>query len=402
MPHRKSYFELLEPNYLFPQVKARAEAFAKSKPEVKLASFGIGDVSLPLVSSISKALEKASYEMSLSSGFKGYGPEQGYLWLREKISDEIYQNKISPDEIFISDGAKCDIARILTWLPPKTTFALQTPCYPAFNDAIHLIAGKQIQYLDCELLTACPIDIESISADVLVLVNPNNPSGHLLDKQVLQSLINQSFKNNFIILYDSAYQAFIRDENYPKSIYELEGAEEKVIEISSFSKRAGFTGLRLGWSVISKKLRYKGCENSPVDDFRRLIQTLFNGASYLSQVAGLAALSEEGLKETTIQLNTYLHRAQILAKGLKQAGMQVSGGMHSPFVWAKPLQSQLSSWQLFDYFLHELGWICTPGSGFGKKAEGFVRFSGFASQDSVDQALSQLSSFDTFNFPKEF
>lgn len=391
MKQRNPNFENLEPSYLFPQIRAKAEAFAKHNPEQKLLNFGIGDVSLPLVPVIVEALEKASKEMGTEEGFHGYGPEMGYPELNEKISEVFYHKKISSEEIFVSDGAKCDIARLINLFGHKPTIGVQNPCYPAIADSVRILSGAQkLQLIPCDPTTGIPLDLENLTCDILIIVNPNNPTGHLLSRKTLESIVQIAREKKILLIYDGAYREFISQPGYPRSIFDIEGSLDCAIEIGSLSKSAGFTGLRLGWVAMSRHLHYKK-ETTPVlDDYKRLIQTTFNGASYLSQKAALAALSPEGHTQTKRQIHQYLQRTELLRQGLETFGLMTFGGKQSPFIWARLAGKTLSSWDLFHVFLENLGWITTPGSGFGSAGEGFVRFSGFAKPKQIQEALDQM------------
>lgn len=391
MLDRNPHFEELEASYLFPKIRQKAQEFAASNPKLPLLSFGIGDVTLPLVPAVIQAMQNACKEMAEPETFKGYGPEMGYENLRAKIRDVVYHDKLDLEEIFISDGAKCDIARLFTWASPHATVALQTPCYPAFADAWKIIHGKHnLRFLSCDSLTATPKKVLQLPADIIVIVNPNNPTGHLIPLDELKHLIAQAAHEGRIIIYDSAYRSFIQDPSYPSNIYDLPFARESVIEIGSFSKWAGFTGVRLGWTCLPKTLVYRSNNLSMRQDYTRLIQTLFNGASYISQSAGLAALSPEGQMQIQEQSLEYLRRAALLRKALKEKEWLVSGAEHSPFVWTCPPKPGLSSWELFDHLLQTFGWVTTPGSGFGELGEGFVRLSGFAKPDQIELGIKRL------------
>lgn len=394
MKERNSRFLDLESNYLFPQIRAKAEAFAQSHPEVPLLKFGIGDVTMPLAPVIVKAIEETAREMGTEEGFHGYGPEAGYPELTAAIANTFYKNKLSSDEIFVSDGAKCDTGRLINLIGPKLTIGVQNPCYPAIADSIRLLSGQnQLQQVPCDPSTGFPLNPEKLTCDVLVIVNPNNPTGHLMTRKQLENLIQVARSKQMLIIYDGAYREFITQVGYPRSIFEIDGSLDCAIEVGSLSKSAGFTGIRLGWVAMSKHLVYKQNHLSVLDDYRRLIQTIFNGASYISQRAALAALSPEGRLQTQKQVQQYLQRTEMFRLALEEFGMTTFGGKQSPFIWTRLSHPSMGSWDLFHFLLQKLGWITTPGSGFGSAGEGFVRFSGFATLKHINQAMEQMKKY---------
>lgn len=353
--------------------------------------FGIGDVTLPLAPSIVKALEEHARLMGTEEGFQGYGPETGYSELTETIAKTYYKNTLSGSEIMVSDGAKCDIGRLINLIGPGATIGVQNPCYPAIADSVRLLSGAgKLHLVPCDPTTGVILDPENLTCDVLVIVNPNNPTGHLMNRKQLEKLVEVARSKQMLIIYDGAYRDFITQSGYPRSIFEIEGSLDCAIEIGSLSKSAGFTGLRLGWVAMSRHLTYKKEHLSVLDDYKRLMQTIFNGASCFSQKAAIAALSEQGQIETKKQVEQYLQRTSFLRTELENFGLITFGGRNSPFIWTRVADASLDSWGLFHLLLEKLGWVTTPGIGFGNAGEGFVRFSGFASMKQIQQAVDQM------------
>lgn len=388
----------LNAGYLFPEIHKRKIAFLKENPNAKVISLGIGDTTEALSPHITDGLVKFSKGLGTNKGYSGYGQEQGSLELREKISRKIYQEQIKPDEIFISDGAKCDIGRMQTLFGSSATIAVQDPSYPAYVDT-SVITGQTgsfdsttSQYKGISYLTCIPENHffpdlkEAKRTDLIYFCSPNNPTGATATKEQLKNLISFAKANHSIIIFDAAYSFYIKDSNLPKSIYEIEGAKEVAIEISSFSKIAGFTGVRLGWSVIPEELKYDD-GTSIKNDWNRLISTFFNGASNIAMNGGIAALSDEGMQEMTQMIDYYLENAHLIRKTLNEVGI-VTYGQNSPYVWAKfPNQN---SWDVFTHLLEKLHLVSTPGSGFGPAGNEFIRFSAYGHRDTIIEACARL------------
>jgi LL-diaminopimelate aminotransferase len=374
---RNPHFKNLQPIYLFQQIQERADQY----PADSLLNLSIGDISLPIAPCVTQALSEAT-ELMNQTPF-GYGPSSGLMELREKVQ-EIYYPTLSPSEIYISDGAKCDIGRLQLLFDSKSIIGVQDPTYPVYSDTASILGGKQVHLLPCTQETDYFIDIENLPPiDLLFVCSPNNPTGHVATREQLTRLVEKAHQDRFLILYDTAYADFIQDSKLPKSIYEIEGAKEVAIETSSFSKSFGFTGLRLGWCALPKEIHYRSGE--PLHkDWERVISTFFNGPSILVQKGGLAALSIKGLEARDATLSEYLKRASALREALHP--LNPVGGTHSPYLWT-PFSGR-TSWEAFDLLLKECSILTIPGSGFGPSGEGYIRFSAF-SKDSL-KAASKL------------
>lgn len=366
MIERHPNFERLEPTYLFQKIHEKAQTAKK-----ELLDLSIGDISLPLDPSIAEVL--AEEALRLSKEIVGYGPSRGYAKLREAVQSHYYP-MLSPDEIYISDGAKCDVGRLQLLFGTGRKIGVQDPTYPVYSDTALLLGAQEVIYLPCNRKSEYFVDIKNLpDLDILFLCSPNNPTGAAATREQLTELVKAAYEKEFLIIYDAAYADFIQNPELPKSIYEIEGAQNIAIEISSFSKSFGFTGLRLGWSVVPKALKYKN--NAPLyKDWERIIQTFFNGPSCLAQKGGIVALSEVGLKAKKTAIETYLSNAKRLKESFR--GFEVSGGDNSPYLWI--YFPQMNSWEAFEFLLAEYGILSIPGSGFGKEGEGFIRLSGFS------------------------
>lgn len=404
MIKRNTGFSNLSAGYLFPEVARRRREYASSHPEAKIISLGIGNTTEPLSKHIAKAMADYSLGLSTSEGYSGYGDEQGNTALRQKIAEVFYKGMATADEIFISDGAKCDIARIQTLFGSDVNIAVQDPAYPVYVDGSVVVgaAGQNdgngyegITYLPCTPENNFFPDLSKIQKNTLIyFCSPNNPTGAVATKEQLKTLVDFANENGCIIIFDAAYFAFIRDSSLPKTIFEIEGAKTCAIEVNSFSKPAGFTGVRLGWSVVPNELKFE--DGSSVNkDWNRVMTTLFNGASNIAQAGGLAALDEQGLKDMTEQVDYYLENGRLIAKTLKEnnfkeSGVEVYFTGNGPYVWAKFPGKK--SWDIFDLLLDKCNVVTTPGSGFGPSGESFIRFSSFGHRKDVEEACKRLSS----------
>jgi len=382
---RNPLFGTLSKKYLFQEMHDRVRLFAEKNPNHQLISLGVGDTTIPLGKTIAERISQAAIDFQNPQSYVGYGPEQGLKELREKIAFRVYENKFSYKEIFISDGANSDISRVLCLLSNNPTVAVQNPSYPVYAEASVLQKEAKLIYL--EEKGGIP-DLSQIPEQtVIFLCSPNNPTATCFSHGQYEKLIQQARKKKSLIILDVAYRAFVRSP-FPQSIYEIEGAERVAIEIGSFSKMAGFSGIRLGWCTVPFALQYESGQSfNP--DFDRIITTLFNGASILSQYGGLHVLSEQGEQEVNEQIHTYMKRTEKLKKSLANTSFDVSGGDHAPYVWVKT--GHKNSWEAFDYFLHQAALIVTPGIGFGPGGEGYVRLSGFAHEKHIDEACKRLS-----------
>lgn len=406
MIKRNTGFKNLTAGYLFPEVARRRREYQEKNKDAKIISLSIGNTTEPLPKFIAKAM--ADYSMSLSTleGYSGYGDEQGNSALRAKIAEVWYKGMATPDEVFISDGAKCDIARIQTLFGSKVKVAIQDPSYPVYVDGSVIIgaAGKNtgkgykgVTYMPCVPENNFFPDLSKIKKNSLIyFCSPNNPTGACATKEDLKKLVDFANANGCIIIYDAAYREFIRDEKLPKTIFEIEGSRTCAIEINSFSKPAGFTGVRLGWSIVPNELKF--ADGTSVNrDWNRVMTTLFNGASNVAQAGGLACLEPEGLKAMKDVIDYYLVNAKKIEETLKgenfrKIGVEIYSTGNSPYVWAKFPGKK--SWDVFDTILDKCHIVTTPGSGFGPSGESFIRFSSFGHQDDVNEACGRLSKLE--------
>lgn len=399
MPSRNPHFAKFHSGYLFPEVTKRKNVFLQEQPNAHLIHLGIGDTTSPLPEVIVQAFKELADSLGTPQGYTGYGPEQGSFLLRQAIADHIYQGMVSPDEIFISDGSKCDIGRLQILFGEHSRIAVQDPTYPVYVDTgvglgmsdsytstSQHYAG--ITYMKCTPDNHFFPDLRHLpDIDLLFFCSPNNPTGAVASYEQLQELVAVAKKKNAFLIFDAAYAAFIQDPLLPKSIYAIPGAKEVAIELSSFSKTVGFTGVRLGWSVVPKQLLFSGGE--PVhQDWNRLHSTYFNGASNLAQAGGLASLSTEGLKAIQGLCKEYLENAFLLKTCLQKIGYRVFGGEHIPYLFVDVRPK--TSWGAFEEFLRRYHLVTTPGSGFGPAGEGFLRFSAFAKRSGILEAIERL------------
>ena len=397
----------LKAGYLFPEIARRVNAFAEANPDAQIIKLGIGDVTEPLPEAIRTAIINAVNDMGDRGSFKGYGPEQGYPWLREKIAAHDFQARgcdISADEIFISDGSKCDTGNILDIFGSNNAIAVTDPVYPVYVDT-NVMAGHTGPANDkgeYEGLVYIPISADndfaanppSEKVDLIYLCFPNNPTGAVATKAQLKAWVDYARSNNAIIFFDAAYEAFITDPEIPHSIYEIEGAKECAIEFRSFSKNAGFTGTRCALTVVPKTLTGKAADGSDVELWKlwnRRQSTKFNGVSYIVQRGAEAVYSEAGQAQIKGLISFYLENAKIIRDKLTAAGLKVYGGVNAPYVWVQTPDG-LSSWDFFDKLLKNCHVVGTPGSGFGAAGEGYFRISAFNSRENVNEAMERITS----------
>ena len=391
----------LQGNYLFSTIAKKVNAYKEGNPEANIIRLGIGDVTRPLVPSIIEALHKAVDEMGTEEGFRGYGPEQGYEFLREAIAKQDYQVRgcnIDADEIFISDGSKCDVGNIQEIFALNNKVAICDPVYPVYVDS-NVMAGRtgafnpvtggfdRLIYMPCLKDNGFIPELPKEVPDLIYLCFPNNPTGMTISKHRLQEWVDYANKNGSIILYDAAYEAYITEPDVPHSIYECEGARTCAIEMHSFSKNAGFTGLRLGYMVIPKELVSNGVTLHSL--WNRRHGTKYNGAPYIVQRAGEAVYSERGKAELKDQVNYYLNNAKIIKEGLADAGYEVYGGVNAPYIWLK-VPDNKTSWEFFDTLLNEVQVVGTPGVGFGANGEGYFRLTAFGTYENTKEALKRI------------
>lgn len=382
-------FNKLEKNYLFAQISKRTQEYKTKNPEADIIKLGIGDVTLPLCDAILEAMHKAVDEMGDEKTFRGYGPYEGYEFLRKAISNSYlkYGINIGADEIYVSDGAKSDTANLIEIFNLKGNVLVPNPTYPVYVDS-NILAGNNICYIEAsESNNFLPLPNNEIKADLIYLCSPNNPTGAVYSKEQLKIWVDYALKNRAIILFDAAYEPFIEDERLPHSIFEIEGAKECAVESCSFSKGAGFTGVRCGYVTIPNELKLNGIKVG--DMWLRRQSMKFNGVSYITQRGAEAALSEEGRRQILKNINYYKENAKILSEALKSIGIWHIGGKNSPYIWIK-CPGNMKSWEFFDFLLNNASIVGTPGSGFGNCGEGYFRFSSFGNREDVLEAASRF------------
>ena len=398
-------FQKLPGSYLFSEIAKRVALYKESNPSAKIIRMGIGDVTLPLCDAVIKAMHKAVDEMADPSTFHGYGPEQGYKFLIDTIIKNDFEPRgvsLDSDEIFISDGAKSDTGNIGDILGLGNVVAVTDPVYPVYVDT-NVMAGRagdlladgrwsRIVYLPCTAENGFVPELPKQKVDVIYLCFPNNPTGTTLTKTQLTEWVKYALANDALILFDAAYEAFIQEDDVPHSIYEIDGAKRCAIEFRSFSKTAGFTGTRCGFTVIPKDVTAVGMNGEKVQLNRlwnRRQCTKFNGTAYVIQRAAEAVYSEEGKMQVKDTIDYYMTNAKIIRNGLEAAGYTVFGGKNSPYVWAKTPDG-MDSWAFFDYLLKEKNIVATPGVGFGVSGEGYIRFSALGDKDATIEAMKRL------------
>lgn len=396
----------LQDSYLFATIAKKVAEFSKENPDKKIIKLGIGDVTRPIPEVVLDAMKKATDELGNGATFRGYGPEQGYDFLREKIRDCDYKSRgveIDTDEIFVSDGAKCDCGNIVDIFAIDNKVAITDPVYPVYLDT-NVMSGRSgkynledgkyenIVYIPATSENGFVPELPKEKVDMIYLCYPNNPTGTTLNKEQLKAWIDYAKENKSIILFDSAYEAFISDEDVPHSIYEIEGAKDVAIEFRSFSKTAGFTGIRCAYIVVPKELKgytESGEEVELNKLWNRRQCTKFNGVSYVTQRAAEAVYSEEGQKQIKENIDYYKENARIIKNGLEEAGYTVYGGVNSPYVWLK-LPDGVKSWDFFDKLLKEANVVGTPGVGFGPSGEGYFRLTGFGTKENTIEAIERI------------
>ena len=395
----------LKAGYLFPEIAKRVKIYSQSNKSAEIIKLGIGDVTEPLPRACIEAMGKALNDMGTIEGFRGYGPEQGYSWLREKISEHDFISRgcqISPEEIFVSDGSKCDSSNILDILGKDNSIAVTDPVYPVYVDS-NVMTGRTGDALEngtYQGLTYLAInegnnflpELPEKKVDILYLCFPNNPTGATINKAELKKWVDYALQNKSLILFDAAYEAFIQDNDIPHSIYEIEGAKDCAIEFRSFSKNAGFTGVRCAFTVIPKNLKGLSSTNEEIDLWplwNRRQSTKFNGVSYVVQKGAEAVYSLEGKKQVRGLIDFYMENAKIMKNKLQNSGYKVYGGDNAPYIWIK-VPDQMTSWDFFDFLLQKVSVVGTPGSGFGLAGEGYFRLSAFNSRSNVLDAMERI------------
>ncbi|MDK2852360.1 MAG: LL-diaminopimelate aminotransferase [Proteiniphilum sp.] len=392
----ENYLQLGE-SYLFSTIARKVEQFSATHPGADIIRLGIGDVTLPLSPAVIDALHRSVDEMGVKESFRGYGPEQGYLFLREAIAGTDFQKRgidIAPDEIFVSDGSKSDTGNIGDILGEGNVVAITDPVYPVYLDTTLMRIGKsdKLLLLSCNAENGFLPEIPSKRVDVIYLCYPNNPTGTVMTREELKKWVDWALEQKSLILFDAAYEAFIRDETIPRSIYEIEGASRCAIEFRSFSKNAGFTGLRCSYTVVPKELKVttaNGKEVSLHHLWNRRQSTKFNGTAYIVQRAAEAVYSPQGQQEVQGMIESYMQNAAVIRNGLMDKGYTVFGGEHSPYIWLK-CPDGLDSWQFFDRLLEECHVVGTPGAGFGSAGEGYFRLTAFNSRERTAEAVERI------------
>lgn len=398
-------FLKLKAGYLFPEIARRVNAFCEAHPDAKVIRLGIGDVTEPLPDAVREAMHAAIDEMGERQTFRGYGPEQGYDFLRKAIAENDFQSRgcdIAADEVFVSDGSKCDTGNILDIFGIDNTVAVQDPVYPVYVDT-NVMAGRTgeaddqgryagLKYLPCTAENDFTPAIPNEPVDLVYLCYPNNPTGAVASRETLQQWVDYARQHGSVILFDAAYEAFIKDPKIPHSIFEIDGARECAIEFRSFSKNAGFTGTRCAFTVVPKSLNCKTIDgiSKPLHPiWNRRHCTKFNGVSYIVQRGAEAVYSDAGKQQTRGLVDFYMANAKILSDGLKSIGIDVYGGENAPYIWLKAPQG-MKSWEFFDHLLEKAHLVGTPGSGFGASGEGYFRLSAFNSRANVEDAVERI------------
>jgi len=407
MAFLNDHYLKLKAGYLFPEIGRRVRVFCEANPEAakRLIRCGIGDVTEPLPAATIAAMHKAVDELAVRETFKGYGPEQGYEWLRHAIAQNDFRDRgcdVADDEVFVSDGSKCDCGNILDILGDKNKIAISDPVYPVYVDT-NVMAGHtgaaneagayaKLVYLPCRPANGFIPEPPKKHVDVIYLCSPNNPTGAAATRAQLEAWVKYALEHKSVILFDAAYKAYITEAGLPHSIYELPGARECAIEFRSFSKNGGFTGLRCAFTVIPKTLQLATRDGSvqPLHPlWLRRMTTKFNGVSYVVQRGAEALYSAEGKAQVDALIRHYLGNAEILRRGARQAKLKVFGGVNAPYIWARTPQG-VTSWQAFDKILNQAKVVITPGSGFGSKGEGYFRISAFNSRANVEEVARRL------------
>ena len=398
----------LQDSYLFSTVAKKVAEFQKNNPDKKVIKLGIGDVTKPIAPAVIEAMHKATDELATAETFRGYGPEQGYDFLRNAIMENDFKGLgIEADEIFVSDGAKCDCGNIVDIFCRKNKVAITDPVYPVYLDT-NVMSGRSGNYNGengmYENIIYMPVtkennfvpELPKEPVDIIYLCFPNNPTGTVLKKEELKKFVDYAKENKAIILFDAAYEVFITEEDIPHSIYEIEGAKDVAIEFRSFSKTAGFTGVRCAYAVVPKTVfgYTKDGEKVSLNKlWNRRTTTKFNGVSYVVQRAAEATYSEEGRKQILENIKYYQDNAKIIKEGLQEAGFEVFGGVNSPYIWLKT-PNNMKSWDFFDKLLKEANVVGTPGSGFGPSGEGYFRLTAFGTQENSIEAIKRIKEIE--------
>ena len=389
------HFLKLPNNYLFADIAKKVNAFKVSHPSAKVISLGIGDVTQPICPAVAEAMHKAVDEMTTKDGFHGYGPEQGYLFLREAIVKNDFLPRgirLDPSEIFINDGAKSDTGNITELFAQDNVILVPDPVYPVYVDT-NTMDGKKIIYMNgTEENDFLPMPDNNVKADIIYLCSPNNPTGACYNKEQLKAWVDYALANEAVILFDSAYEAFVSEPELPRSIYAVEGAKKCAIEFCSLSKTAGFTGTRFSYTVVPKELVFAtsdGKELSLHDMWNRRQSTKFNGTPYIIQYAAAQVFTEQGMSECMENISYYMENARVIAETLRKKNIPFTGGVNSPYIWFK-CPNGMESWELFDHLLENIQVVGTPGAGFGVNGKNYFRLTSFGTHEKTKEAMERF------------
>ena len=395
MPKLNENYLNLKESYLFSEIAHRVSKYSAEHPDKKVIRLGIGDVFLPLGSHVIEGLHKGVDDQASSDTFKGYGPEQGYAFLRDAVVDYYGRNGVSiaPDEVFVSDGAKSDTGNITDLFGNDNVILIPDPVYPVYVDT-NIMCGRNITYIDANAENNfLPMPDPSVHADIIYICSPNNPTGAAYNKEQLKVWVDYALKNDAVILYDSAYECFITDETLPRSIFSIEGAKKCAIEFCSLSKTAGFTGTRCGYTIVPKELKFtasNGTEMSLNAMWNRRQTTKFNGVSYIVQCGAAAAFTEEGMAQCKENIAYYQENAKLISAMMEKKGIRYFGGINSPYIWFE-CPKGMESWEFFDYLLENAQIVGTPGAGFGENGKNFFRLTSFGNHENTKEAMERFN-----------
>ena len=398
MPKLNENYQNVKDSYLFAEIARRVKVYEETHPEkaANIIRLGIGDVTLPLTKSVIEALHEAVDSQAVSETFKGYGPEQGYAFAQEAIADYYARNgvEVKATDIFISDGAKSDTGNITELFAQDNVVLVPDPVYPVYVDS-NIMNGKKVTYLSGNAENNfLPMPDENVKADIIYLCSPNNPTGACYNKEQLEAWVAYALKNDAVILYDSAYEAFITDPTLPRSIYAIEGAKKCAIEFCSLSKTAGFTGTRFSYTVVPEELVFETSNGGTLslhNMWNRRQCTKFNGTPYIIQYAGAKVFTEEGMKECQENIGYYRENARMIAETLEKKGISFTGGVNSPYIWFE-CPKGMESWEFFDYLLENAQVVGTPGAGFGENGKNYFRLTSFGKHEKTKEAMERFNS----------
>ncbi|NDO48549.1 LL-diaminopimelate aminotransferase [Lachnospiraceae bacterium MD335] len=395
MPQLNENYLNLKESYLFSEISHRVNSYISTNPDKRVIRLGIGDVTLPIGPAVISQLHEGVNALANAETFKGYGPEQGYAFLREAIVDYYKQNNviIDADEVFVSDGAKSDTGNITDLFDKDNVILIPDPVYPVYVDT-NIMNGRNITYIDANIQNNfLPMPDHSVHADIIYICSPNNPTGAAYNKEQLKEWVDYALENNAVILYDSAYECFITDETLPRSIFAIDGAKKCAIEFCSLSKTAGFTGTRCGYTIVPKDLTFTASNTAQMSlnaMWNRRQTTKFNGVSYIVQKGAAAVFSVEGMAQCKKNIQYYQENARIIAEGLAQKNIRYFGGVNSPYIWFE-CPNNMDSWDFFDYLLRHAQIVGTPGAGFGKNGQKFFRLTSFGNRENTIEAMERIN-----------